>query len=106
MKLQQAYADYDAGKIKLEQLVAEQEIASADSIKRMEATGSPIDSDGEQRWSSFATYPVTDTLAGTGLAKNLGGGGQYFAIFADGHSRSCPSSPAARSATKRSRPTR
>jgi hypothetical protein len=41
-------------------------------------------SDGEQRWSSFATYPVTDTLAGTGLANNLGPGGQCFAIFADG----------------------
>ena len=89
-KLQAAYADYDAGKIKLEQLEAEQEKAAADSIKRMEATGSPIVSDGEQRWSSFATYPVTDTLAGTGLAKNLGGGGQFFAIFADGHNRQLP----------------
>ena len=56
----------------------------------MEATGSPIVSDGEQRWSSFATYPLTDTLAGTGLAPNLGGGGQYFAIFADGHHRQLP----------------
>ena len=37
----------------------------------VEATGSPIISDGEQRWSSFATYPITDTLAGTGLADNL-----------------------------------
>ncbi|MEO7498632.1 MAG: hypothetical protein ABIX11_03490 [Casimicrobiaceae bacterium] len=90
MKLQNAYADYDAGKIKLAQLEAEQEVAAADSIKRMEATGSPIVSDGEQRWSSFATYPLTDTLAGTGLADNLGGGGQYFAIFADGHKRQLP----------------
>jgi len=56
----------------------------------MEATGSPIVSDGEQRWSSFATYPITDTLAGTGLAPNLAGGGQYFAIFADGHHRQLP----------------
>lgn len=90
MKLQEAYAAYDAGKIKLEQLQAEQEVAARDSIKRMEATGSPIVSDGEQRWSSFATYPLTDTLAGTGLADNLGGGGQYFAIFADGHKRQLP----------------
>ena len=90
MKLQKAYADYDAGKIKLADLEAEQEIAAADSIKRMEATGSPIVSDGEQRWSSFATYPITDTLAGTGLANHLGGGGQFFAIFADGHSRQLP----------------
>ena len=90
MKLQEAYRDYDNGRIKLEQLEALQEEAARDSIKRMEATGAPIVSDGEQRWSSFATYPVTDTLAGTGLAKNLGGGGQYFAIFADGHNRQLP----------------
>ena len=90
-KLQEAYADYDAGRIPLAQLEAEQEVAVADSIKRMEATGSPIISDGEQRWSSFATYPITDTLAGTGLAKHLAGtGGQYFAIFADGHHRQLP----------------
>ena len=90
MNLQEAYAAYDAGKIKLEQLEAEQEIAVRDSIKRFEATGSPIISDGEQRWSSFATYPLTDTLAGTGLADKLAGDGQYFAIFADGHKRQLP----------------
>ena len=90
MKLQEAYRDYDAGRIKLAQLEELQEEAAKDSIQRMEATGAPIISDGEQRWSSFATYPVTDTLAGTGLAKNLGGGGQYFAIFADGHNRQLP----------------
>ena len=89
-KLQAAYADYDAGLIKLADLEALQEISAADSIKRMEATGAPIVSDGEQRWSSFATYPITDTLAGTGLASHLGGGGQYFAIFADGHHRQLP----------------
>ena len=88
--LQAAYLDYDNGRIELAALEAEQEKAVVDSIKRYEATGSPIVSDGEQRWSSFATYPITDTLAGTGLAKNLGGGGQYFAIFADGHNRQLP----------------
>jgi methionine synthase II (cobalamin-independent) len=56
----------------------------------MEATGSPIVSDGEQRISSFATYPLTDTLAGTGLADHLAGDGQYFAIFTDGHNRQLP----------------
>ena len=70
-KLQAAYADYDAGKIDREQLEAEQDAAVKDSIENGEATGSPIVSDGEQRWSSFATYPITDTLAGTGLADNL-----------------------------------
>jgi methionine synthase II (cobalamin-independent) len=89
-KLQAAYADYDAGKITREELEVEQEAAARDSISRFEATGSPIISDGEQWWSSFATYPVTDTLAGTGLADHLAPGGQYFAIFSDGHYRQLP----------------
>ena len=88
--LQAAYAAYDEGKIGRDELEVEQEKAVNDSIARMEATGSPIVSDGEQRWSSFATYPFTDTLAGTGLADTLAGGGQYFAIFADGHHRQLP----------------
>jgi methionine synthase II (cobalamin-independent) len=90
-RLQQAYADYDAGKITKDQLEEDQDQAVRDSITRGEATGAPIISDGEQRWSSFATYAITDTLAGTGLAPNLAGdGGQYFAIFADGHRRQLP----------------
>jgi methionine synthase II (cobalamin-independent) len=89
-KLQAAYADYDAGKIGKEELETEQEAAARESISRGEAAGEPIVSDGEQWWSSFASYPVTDTLAGTGLADNLGPGGQYFAIFADGHYRQLP----------------
>jgi methionine synthase II (cobalamin-independent) len=89
-KLQKALADYDAGEITHEQLAREQDAACLDSIKRMEATGSPIVSDGEQRASSFATYPLTDTLAGTGLAANLAADGQYFAIFTDGHHRQLP----------------
>jgi methionine synthase II (cobalamin-independent) len=90
-KLQAAYADYDAGNISREQLEAEQDEAVKDSISRGEATGAPIISDGEQRWSSFATYAITDTLAGTGLADNLAPtGGQFFAIFSDGHNRQLP----------------
>ena len=89
-KLQDAYAAHDEGKISYEELEKEQDAAVKDSIERMEATGSPIVSDGEQRWSSFATYPITDTLAGTGLADTLGPGGQFFAIFADGHGRQLP----------------
>ena len=89
-KLQAAIAAYDAGKITKDQLTQEQDTACLDSIKRMEATGSPIVSDGEQRVSSFATYPLADTLAGTGLAENLAGDGQYFAIFSDGHHRQLP----------------
>src|ERR1700751_4832388 len=90
-RLQQAYARYDAGEITRDQLEAEQDEAVKDSIEHQEATGAPIISDGEQRWSSFATYAITDTLAGTGLADHLAGdGGQYFAIFADGHNRQLP----------------
>jgi methionine synthase II (cobalamin-independent) len=89
--LQDAYARYDAGEITRDQLQAEQDKAVRDSVEHLEATGAPIISDGEQRWSSFATYPLADTLAGTGLADNLAGaGGQYFAIFADGHHRQLP----------------
>ena len=89
-RLQAAIKDYDAGKITRDQLEREQDAACLDSIKRMEATGSPIVSDGEQRASSFATYPITDTLAGTGLADHLAADGQYFAIFTDGHHRQLP----------------
>jgi len=89
--LQQAYAQYDAGAITRDQLEIEQDRAVKDSIEHEEATGAPIISDGEQRWSSFATYALADTLAGTGLADHLAGtGGQYFAIFSDGHSRQLP----------------
>ena len=89
--LQQAYAQYDAGEITREQLETEQDKAVKDSIEHQEQTGTPIISDGEQRWSSFATYAIADTLAGTGLADHLAGdGGQYFAIFADGHDRQLP----------------
>ena len=88
--LQIAIAAYDAGSIGLDALTLEQDAACKNSIERMEATGSPIISDGEQRASSFATYPITDTLAGTGLADNLAADGQYFAIFDDGHHRQLP----------------
>ncbi len=90
MALQEAYADYDEGRISFEQLQAAQDAAARDSIERLEATGEPIVTDGEQRESSFATYPITDTLAGTGLADHLAGDGQYFAIFDDGHHRQLP----------------
>ncbi|MGQ0621039.1 MAG: hypothetical protein ACT4QA_14155 [Panacagrimonas sp.] len=89
-RLQAAIAAYDRGEITWTDLTREQDTACRDSIQRMEATGAPIVSDGEQRASSFATYPLVDTLAGTGLAKNLAADGQYFAIFTDGHHRQLP----------------
>jgi methionine synthase II (cobalamin-independent) len=90
MKLQKAYADYDEGTITWDELKAEQDAAAEDSIRRLEETGERVVTDGEQRESSFATYPITDTLAGTGLADNLAGDGQFFAIFDDGHHRQLP----------------
>ena len=90
MSLQEAYADYDEGKISFDDLQTAQDAAAEDSIKRLEATGEPIVTDGEQRESSFATYNLTDTLAGTGLAEGLAGDGQFFAIFDDGHHRQLP----------------
>jgi methionine synthase II (cobalamin-independent) len=89
-KLQDAFKAYDEGTISHDDLEKEQDAACEDSIRRMEAAGSPIVSDGEQRMSSFATYPLTDTLGGTGLADNLAADGQYFAIFTDGHHRQLP----------------
>ncbi len=90
LRLQEAIASYDKGAIGFDELSAEQDAACKDTIERMEATGAPIVSDGEQRASSFATYPITDTLAGTGLAEHLDADGQYFAIFEDGHHRQLP----------------
>ncbi len=90
MKLQEAFQAYDDGKIDFDALKAEQDVAAEDSIKRLEETGQDVVTDGEQRESSFATYPITDTLAGTGLAEHLAGDGQFFAIFDDGHHRQLP----------------
>src|SRR3954454_18581684 len=90
MKLQEAFEAYDQGQIGFSELQAEQDAAAEDSIRRLEATGEPIVTDGEQRESSFATYSITDTLAGTGLADTLAGDGQFFAIFDDGHHRQLP----------------
>src|SRR5271156_1970758 len=89
--LQQAYGKYDTGEITKQDLEAEQDKAVKDSIEHLEATGAPIISDGEPRWSRLAAYAIADPLAGTGLADHLAGtGGQYFAIFADGHKRQLP----------------
>jgi len=56
--------------------------ALTDTIKRFEATGSPVITDGEQAKPSFATYPIA------GL-KNLDPNGVVIP-FADGHTRQLP----------------
>jgi len=90
MELQDAYEKHDQGQITWEDLQALQDKSAEDSIRRLEQTGETAVTDGEQRESSFATYPLTHTLAGTGLAPNLAGDGQFFAIFDDGHHRQLP----------------
>jgi 5-methyltetrahydropteroyltriglutamate--homocysteine methyltransferase len=71
-----------AGQISDEQLRAAEESAIRATITRLEATGSPIITDGEQTKSSFATYPLH------GLT-NLDGDGVVIP-FADGHTRQLP----------------
>ena len=70
-----------AGEITAEQLDALYDDAVADTLRRFEATGSPVVTDGEQRKPSFATYPV----AGLPLA-----GGGVTIPFEDGHTRQLP----------------
>jgi 5-methyltetrahydropteroyltriglutamate--homocysteine methyltransferase len=52
------------------------------TVTELEATGSPVITDGEQRKPSFATYPVAglETLTGDGVV----------IPFADGHTRQLP----------------
>jgi len=81
-ELLKAMAEHSAGKISDAQLKSAQEEALRETIARMEETGSPVISDGEQTKPSFATYPLT------GLA-NLAADGVVIP-FADGHTRQLP----------------
>jgi 5-methyltetrahydropteroyltriglutamate--homocysteine methyltransferase len=85
----QAAAD---GGISADELDALFEEAVRDTIAELEATGSPVVTDGEQRKPSFATYPLAglDTLAGDGVV----------IPFADGHTRQLPVLTAGRSGTR------
>lgn len=65
-----------------DRLGALQDEAVRDTIRQMEATGSPVITDGEQTKPSFATYPIH------GLA-NLAPDGVVIP-FADGHTRQLP----------------
>lgn len=71
-----------AGRISQGQMQALYDRAIRDTIRRFEATGSPIITDGEQTKPSFATYPIhgLDTLAPGGVT----------IPFADGHTRQLP----------------
>lgn len=50
--LQEAIANYDMGKLSLDEFRNAQDRAAEDSVKRFEAAGQPIVTDGEQRASS------------------------------------------------------
>jgi len=79
--LQDGMAAAAAGTISTDQLEALFDDAVADTLRRFEATGSPVVTDGEQRKPSFATYPVA------GLALAPGG---VTIPFEDGHTRQLP----------------
>ena len=70
------------GSISAGELEALFEDAVRSTIAELEATGSPVVTDGEQRKPSFATYPIAglDTLSGDGVV----------IPFADGHTRQLP----------------
>jgi len=78
----QAITSFQAGKIAREALDDAYSAALRDTIDRLEQTGSPVLSDGEQTKPSFATYPLT------GL-QNLAPDGVVIP-FADGHHRQLP----------------
>jgi 5-methyltetrahydropteroyltriglutamate--homocysteine methyltransferase len=71
-----------AGEISDAELDALYDQALRGTIAELEATGSPVISDGEQRKPSFATYPIAglETLAAGGVV----------IPFADGHTRELP----------------
>jgi 5-methyltetrahydropteroyltriglutamate--homocysteine methyltransferase len=73
---------YAARQISDEQFHAAEEAALRDTISRLEATGSPVITDGEQTKPSFATYPL-------GGLENLAADGVNIP-FADGHTRQLP----------------
>ena len=70
------------GRIRADELEALYEGSVRETIESLEATGSPVISDGEQRKPSFATYPIhgLDGLAPDGVV----------IPFADGHTRQLP----------------
>src|SRR5271163_4969181 len=73
---------FQAGSVSREALDAAYRDALKDTIQRLEETGSPVLTDGEQTKPSFATYPLS------GL-KNLAPDGAVIP-FADGHVRQLP----------------
>jgi 5-methyltetrahydropteroyltriglutamate--homocysteine methyltransferase len=77
-----AMAGYETGEVSATELAAAQDEAIRDTIARLEETGSPVVTDGEQSKPSFVTYPIAGLgdLAPDGIV----------IPFADGHQRRLP----------------
>jgi methionine synthase II (cobalamin-independent) len=78
----EAMQRFATGEIPRDRLQTLFEQATRDTIQRLEATGSPVISDGEQTKPSFVTYPLQglEALAPEGVT----------IPFADGHTRRLP----------------
>src|SRR5438445_4353869 len=83
---------FAAGRVSQPELDALYESAVQDTIQRLEATGSPVITDGEQAKHSFATYSIygLENTAPDGMPIS----------FADGHIRTFPRLPPGRSRSK------
>jgi 5-methyltetrahydropteroyltriglutamate--homocysteine methyltransferase len=81
-RLVEAMRDLREGRITQQECDAAGVEAVRDTIKRFEATGSPVITDGEQTKPSFATYPIDGLV-------NLAPDGVVIR-FADGHTRRLP----------------
>ena len=82
-QLIEAMQKWEQGQLSKNELTAISDEAVRDTIRRFEATGSPVITDGEQTKPSFATYPIhgAPNLAPIGIS----------IPFADGHTRQLPS---------------
>jgi 5-methyltetrahydropteroyltriglutamate--homocysteine methyltransferase len=81
-KLVQAMRDFAVGVIDANDLASQGQEAVRETIEELEATGSPVITDGEQTKPSFATYPITGLL-------NIAADGVIIP-FSDGHTRQLP----------------
>ena len=81
-ELLEAMQAFASGTISRDDLDARYDDAVRDTIAALEAAGSPVVTDGEQRKPSFVTYPIDglETLAPGGVT----------IPFADGHTRQLP----------------
>src|SRR5262245_52242154 len=81
-ELLEAFEGFASGNVPGEELELRYDDAVRDTIASLEAAGSPVVTDGEQRKPSFVTYPIDglEALAPDGVT----------IPFADGHTRQLP----------------